>query len=91
MNKTYLSCTVELPPGFRTHEILAFHRRAPLVTAERVDENSLQKGLVWQGYAAYDLTSRPFVWAVAKRLGPRIGFRWLRRRLFGAAPRGDLG
>jgi len=52
LNKTSLSCAVELPSGFRTREILAFHRRDPLMTAERVDGNSLQKGLVWQGYAA---------------------------------------
>lgn len=52
MSKVFLSCTVELPSDYRTKEILAFHRRDPLMTAERVDENSLQKGLVWQGYAA---------------------------------------
>lgn len=35
---------------------------------------------VWQGYAAYGLSSRPLVRALALRLGPRLAWRWLRRR-----------
>jgi len=47
-----LSCAVKLPPDFRTNDILSFHRRDPLMVAERVDANTLQKGLTWRGYAA---------------------------------------
>ncbi|MBE0595654.1 MAG: DNA-3-methyladenine glycosylase 2 [Desulfuromonadales bacterium] len=47
-----LACTIELPPGFRPSDILAFHRRDPSLVAERVDESSLQKGMAWEGCAA---------------------------------------
>jgi DNA-3-methyladenine glycosylase II len=47
-----LSLTVDLPPGFRSDDILAFHRRDPLMVAERVAENTLEKGLAWEGMAA---------------------------------------
>jgi DNA-3-methyladenine glycosylase II len=47
-----LSCTVQLPPHFRTNDILSFHRRDPLLVAERVEARTLQKGLTWQGGAA---------------------------------------
>ena len=52
MNRSTLSCTVRLPPDFRANDILSFHRRDPLMVAERVDVNTLQKGLTWQGGAA---------------------------------------
>ncbi|WP_437969967.1 iron-containing redox enzyme family protein [Sorangium sp. So ce260] len=42
---------------------------------------------LWRGYAAYAHASRPLVRAVAVRLGPRLGWRWLRRHLLGAAGR----
>ncbi|WP_437592237.1 iron-containing redox enzyme family protein [Sorangium sp. So ce1000] len=42
---------------------------------------------IWRGYAAYARASRPLVRAIAVRLGPRLGWRWLRRRLLGAAGR----
>ncbi|CAN92224.1 hypothetical protein sce2065 [Sorangium cellulosum So ce56] len=38
---------------------------------------------IWRGYAAYARASRPLVRAVAVRLGPRLGWRWLRRHLLG--------
>jgi DNA-3-methyladenine glycosylase II len=47
-----LSCAIELPDDFRRNDILAFHRRDPLMAAERVDASTLQKGLVWEGLAA---------------------------------------
>ncbi|HRP95142.1 MAG TPA: AlkA N-terminal domain-containing protein [Rhodocyclaceae bacterium] len=47
-----LRCTVALPAGFRVGDVLAFHRRDALAVAERVDTDSLHKGLVWDGHAA---------------------------------------
>ncbi|MFZ4859431.1 MAG: DNA-3-methyladenine glycosylase 2 [Desulfuromonadaceae bacterium] len=52
MKTPFLSCAVKLPPDFRANDILSFHRRDPLMVAERVDANTLQKGLTWQGNAA---------------------------------------
>lgn len=52
MKRTLLSCTVQLPPDFRLNDLLSFHRRDPLMVAERVDANTLYKGLTWQGGAA---------------------------------------
>lgn len=52
MKTSSLSCAVKLPPDFRTNDFLSFHRRDPLMAAERVDANTLQKGLTWQGHAA---------------------------------------
>lgn len=52
MKKTSLSCIVKLPADFRTSDILSFHRRDPLMVAERVDAETVQKGLSWQGAAA---------------------------------------
>lgn len=52
MKRPSLSCTLPLPPDFRPHDILAFHRRDPLLIAERVEASTLQKGLIWQGDAA---------------------------------------
>jgi DNA-3-methyladenine glycosylase II len=47
-----LFCTVQLPPDFRPDDILSFHRRDPLLVAERVEAKTLHKGLTWQGEAA---------------------------------------
>lgn len=52
MKTSSLSCVVKLPSDFRTNDILSFHRRDPLMAAERVDANTLQKGLTWRGYTA---------------------------------------
>jgi DNA-3-methyladenine glycosylase II len=52
VKKTSLSCTVRLPADFRANNILSFHRRDLLQVAERVDANTLQKGLTWQEGAA---------------------------------------
>ncbi len=52
MSAPALVCTIELPPGFRARDILAFHRRDPLMVAERVAADTLEKALVWQGRAA---------------------------------------
>lgn len=52
MRTAPVSCIVPLPPDFRLQDILTFHRRDPLMTAERVDGSSLQKGLIWQGNPA---------------------------------------
>lgn len=52
MKRAFLSCTVRLPPDFRVNDILSFHRRDPLMVSERVDANTLQKGLTWQGDAS---------------------------------------
>lgn len=47
-----LTCSLALPATFRPNDILAFHRRDPQETAERVTGTSLQKGMVWQGAPA---------------------------------------
>jgi DNA-3-methyladenine glycosylase II len=47
-----LSCTIELPPDFRSNDILVFHKRDTLMVAERVVGSMLQKGMAWQGRAA---------------------------------------
>lgn len=47
-----LSCVIELPRDFRAGDILAFHRRDPSRIAERVDDGTLQKGLMWEDKAA---------------------------------------
>ena len=43
---------IELPPDFRPQDFFAFHRRDPLMVAERVTADTLEKGLVWEGRAA---------------------------------------
>lgn len=48
----HLSCSLALPAGFRTGDVLGFHGRDALAVAERVDGASLQKGLTWVGRAA---------------------------------------
>ncbi len=47
-----LSCVIRLPDNFRVADVLAFHGRDPLALAERVDGDSLQKGLSWGGRPA---------------------------------------
>jgi DNA-3-methyladenine glycosylase II len=47
-----LSCTIELPPGFRACDVLEFHSRDALAVAEKVDGGALHKGLAWQGRPA---------------------------------------
>lgn len=47
-----LSCSIALPRGFRAEHVLAFHRRDPQQVSERVDGNTLHKGLAWTGQAA---------------------------------------
>ena len=49
---TSIHCSIALPPGFRTEDILQFHRRDPQAFAERVAPDRLQKGLVVDGKAA---------------------------------------
>jgi DNA-3-methyladenine glycosylase II len=47
-----LFCTVPLPASFRPGNVLAFHRRDPQASAERVSDNGLQKGLLWDDFPA---------------------------------------
>jgi DNA-3-methyladenine glycosylase II len=47
-----LSCSVALPRGFRAKDILAFHGRDAAAVAERVEAETLRKGLAWEGRAA---------------------------------------
>ena len=49
---TSRSCRIALPDDFRAGDVLAFHKRDPLAVAERVDGNTLQKGLAWEGQPA---------------------------------------
>jgi DNA-3-methyladenine glycosylase II len=49
---TLLSCTIELPAGFRHHDVLTFHQRDSQMVAERVEAEMLHKGLIWAGYPA---------------------------------------
>lgn len=49
---TTLCCNIALPARFRQHDILDFHRRDPLMLSERITDNLLQKGLLWQGMPA---------------------------------------
>ena len=46
------TCTLELPAGFRVADILKFRQRDVEAFSERVDAESLHKGLVWNGHAA---------------------------------------
>ncbi|AJP48985.1 hypothetical protein PG1C_12245 [Rugosibacter aromaticivorans] len=52
MKTTNLSCTVKLPDNFRRDDVLDFHRRDIQMIAERVAEDLLLKGLMWQGHPA---------------------------------------
>jgi DNA-3-methyladenine glycosylase II len=49
---TAFTLTLALPAGFRPQDILAFHRRDPQHTAERVGDAVLEKGLLWGTSAA---------------------------------------
>jgi DNA-3-methyladenine glycosylase II len=49
---TQISTQIELPPGFRPEDILAFHRRDAQEVAERVEGDTLSKGLAWRGKPA---------------------------------------
>ncbi|MDH1902221.1 AlkA N-terminal domain-containing protein [Comamonas aquatica] len=49
---TTFTLTLALPAGFRPQDILAFHRRDPQHTAERVGDAVLEKGLLWGTSAA---------------------------------------
>jgi DNA-3-methyladenine glycosylase II len=49
---TRIACTIALPPGFRHHDVLAFHRRDAQQVAERVEAAALHKGLAWGGHPA---------------------------------------
>ncbi|MGE5468733.1 MAG: DNA-3-methyladenine glycosylase family protein [Ignavibacteria bacterium] len=46
------ACSFELPVRYRTAPLFAFHRRDALRTAERVDADTIEKALVWQGAPA---------------------------------------
>jgi DNA-3-methyladenine glycosylase II len=52
MDRTVLTCSLELPKHYRADDILAFHKRDALAIAESVDDHSLRKGLVWNDQAA---------------------------------------
>ena len=52
MNNIVLTCHIELPDNFRREDILDFHQRDELRVAERVDRETLQKGLAWAGNPA---------------------------------------
>lgn len=52
MKTTKLSCHIELPDNFRRDDVLDFHRRDVQMVAERVAEDVLHKGLIWNGYPA---------------------------------------
>ncbi len=44
--------TIKLPRAYRSADFLAFHQRDPLMIAERVNDNSLTKGIMWHGQPA---------------------------------------
>lgn len=52
MKTALLSCRLTLPDGFRGEDILAFHGRDSQQLAERVEAQSLHKGLVWHVHPA---------------------------------------
>jgi len=45
-------CIIELPDNFRKKDFLDFHRRDALMLAERVKEDTLEKGIIWDKCAA---------------------------------------
>jgi DNA-3-methyladenine glycosylase II len=47
-----LRCRIDLPPGFRNADVLAFHRRDAQAVGERVEAEALHKGLLWEGHPA---------------------------------------
>ena len=46
------ACTISLPEGFRIGDVLAFHRRDAQTVAERVENDEIAKGLLWEGKPA---------------------------------------
>lgn len=76
---TQLRCRIPLPPGYRSQDILAFHRRDAQEISERVDASSLHKGLLWQGVPA----------CLSVRFQPKQAVAEL--SLDGAAPAGSQG
>ena len=50
--KVITRCRIELPPGFRRNDVLAFHRRDAQQLSERIDGHILDKGLVWDSVPA---------------------------------------
>lgn len=52
MKTTRLSCYIELPDNFRRDDVLDFHRRDVQMVAERVTEDVLHKGLIWNEHPA---------------------------------------
>lgn len=46
------SVTIPLPSGYRIGDVLAFHRRDVQTIAERVDDDTIGKGLIWEGHPA---------------------------------------
>lgn len=47
-----ISCSIGLPRGFCAGHVLAFHRRDPQQLSERVEADTLRKGLAWAGRPA---------------------------------------
>lgn len=45
-------CTLDLPKDFRTHDFRAFHARDGAALAERLQDDTLYKGILWQGRPA---------------------------------------
>ena len=45
-------CTIALPPDYRRRDVLAFHRRDTQTIAERVEGDTIAKGLIWEGKPA---------------------------------------
>jgi DNA-3-methyladenine glycosylase II len=41
-----LTCVIELPENYRSGDVLAFHKRDPSMVSERVEGNTLRKGLI---------------------------------------------
>lgn len=46
------SFTIPLPSDYRSGDVLAFHRRDVQTIAERVDDDEIHKGLIWEGRPA---------------------------------------
>lgn len=52
MNISTPTCTLHLPAGYRVADMLKFHQRDAQAFSERVANNTLHKGIVWDGQAA---------------------------------------
>ena len=50
--RALLSAQLKLPAGFRRQDVLSFHQRDALHSAERVDGSQLYKGVAWHGSPA---------------------------------------